>query len=80
MCYDPYGCFSDSPPFTDPLVQLPESPDTIQTTFWLYTRRNDAEGDGQKISPTEPKLLDGSNFDPTKKTVFILHGFLGKLL
>jgi len=79
VCYKPYGCFGDEPPFTDPLVQLPENPTVINTNFWLYTRTTQQADQGEKLDPMEPDLVGKSKFDPKRRTVIILHGFMGNI-
>ncbi|XP_057297074.1 pancreatic lipase-related protein 2-like [Hydractinia symbiolongicarpus] len=75
ICYHPYGCFSDAPPFDYPLVQLPEDPKVLNTKFSLFTRLNKDEG--QPLDPLDHAPTNNSNFDGTKKTVIIVHGYIG---
>ncbi|CAF1522795.1 unnamed protein product [Rotaria magnacalcarata] len=43
-CYDEYGCFTTLPPFGGtwerPIALLPQSPSTVLTRFFLYTREH----------------------------------------
>lgn len=77
VCYDPYGCFSDEPPFADSLVQLPQDPKDIGTTFTLFTKRNPETG--EEMSPVDPGSVGATNFDGRKTTVMFTHGYLGKV-
>lgn len=61
-----------------PLKKTPQSPETVDTKFWLFSRPN----------ITTPQLLTygdrrqsivNSNFDNTKATVLIAHGFKGSM-
>uniref|UniRef100_A0A8C8VMK0 Triacylglycerol lipase n=1 Tax=Pelusios castaneus TaxID=367368 RepID=A0A8C8VMK0_9SAUR len=77
VCYKRLGCFSDSPPWGGtlqrPLKGLPNSPDTINTTFILYTRENPKTF--QEISAITPSTIKASNFRTHRKTRFIIHGY-----
>uniref|UniRef100_A0A8C8SF10 Triacylglycerol lipase n=1 Tax=Pelusios castaneus TaxID=367368 RepID=A0A8C8SF10_9SAUR len=76
VCYKRLGCFSDSPPWGGtlqrPLKGLPNSPDTINTTFILYTRENPKTF---QISAITPSTIKASNFRTHRKTRFIIHGY-----
>jgi pimeloyl-ACP methyl ester carboxylesterase len=64
VCYGDFGCYVPRPGST----VLPESPEKVNTTFFLYTRNN----------PIQAKLISASNldsFDPTKSIKLIIHGF-----
>eukprot|EP00794_Sanderia_malayensis_P008107 gene8107-8976_t len=74
VCYPPYGCFNNDAPFHRTLVQLPESPAQIGVQFQLYTRAQHANHD--VISDTDASSIRTSTFDGTKKTIFIMHGYL----
>lgn len=78
MCYPPYGCFSDEPPYDRLLVKLPESPQVVGTKFMLYTRAQSANPD--IISDADPSSIRTSTFDGKKATFFVVHGYLGKFL
>ena len=43
--------------------------------MWLYTRNNRKKG--QKLKYNKKKTITKSNFDPSKDTKFIIHGFGG---
>ena len=78
VCYPPYGCFNDEPPYQRALVKLPESPKVVGTKFMLYTRAQSANPD--IISDADPSSIKTSTFDGRKATFFIVHGYLGNLL
>lgn len=40
VCYDYVGCFNNLPPFDNAHLNLPQSPNQIDTQFLLFTRRN----------------------------------------
>ncbi|KAJ8305692.1 hypothetical protein KUTeg_016237, partial [Tegillarca granosa] len=52
---------------------MPDSPEQIQTDFLLYTRLNPATE--QHLSYDDSVTLNTSNFDSSKMTRFIIHGF-----
>ncbi|XP_077987388.1 pancreatic lipase-related protein 2-like [Glandiceps talaboti] len=77
VCYDdPWGlgCFTNDPPY-DNVPNLPEDPDTVGTGFYLYTQRNKGNTEGQIIDRFNPDSLHNSNFDRTKLTKFLIHGW-----
>ncbi|XP_005100208.2 pancreatic triacylglycerol lipase [Aplysia californica] len=81
-CYPRVGCFSGGAPFYSlerPLNLLPQSPDTIQTKYMLYTRE----------SKTKEVVLDARHPDQhatvwtnykSRPTKFLVHGFLDSVL
>ncbi|KAK7869530.1 hypothetical protein R5R35_002303 [Gryllus longicercus] len=75
VCYPPLGCFSTAEPWTSPTrpMPAPDSPDSIRTTFFLYTRDRPATFTATTVPETS---LKGSDFNPKRPTVFIVHGFL----
>ncbi|XP_053984240.1 pancreatic lipase-related protein 2-like [Hylaeus volcanicus] len=42
--------------------------------FYLYTRDN--KNDSQQLYPNDTTSLKSSNFDPTKETIFLIHGWM----
>ncbi|XP_067393346.1 pancreatic lipase-related protein 2-like, partial [Emydura macquarii macquarii] len=77
VCYKRLGCFTDNPPWGGtlqrPLKGLPNSPESINTTFLLYTRDNLKRF--QEISAINPSTIKASNFRTHRKTRFIIHGY-----
>uniref|UniRef100_UPI00398E8F70 pancreatic lipase-related protein 2-like n=1 Tax=Pristiophorus japonicus TaxID=55135 RepID=UPI00398E8F70 len=80
ICYSRLGCFTDDVPWagTDqrPVKALPWSPEDVNTRLLLWTRRNTATF--QEITGINPSTIKDSNFDRTKKTRFIVHGYIDK--
>ena len=74
VCYTPYGCFTDNPPFNEPLVQLPEDPAKLNTVFSLYTKQSQG---AEIVDPLDVATVKKSHFNGTKRTVVALHGYLG---
>jgi len=80
VCYDNYGCFSSSAPWTSalrPLSALPMRPEEVQTRHLLFTRNTREEP--EELIPGKDPLLDFSQFDGKKKTAFIIHGWTDSL-
>ncbi|KAJ7383384.1 hypothetical protein OS493_028466 [Desmophyllum pertusum] len=73
VCYGKYGCFSKAEPFNN-LALLPLPPLVISPAFRLYTRSN--TGQPQFINDYELTKLQNSNFNGSKKTVFVAHGYI----
>ncbi|XP_071444897.1 pancreatic triacylglycerol lipase-like [Hetaerina americana] len=76
-CYDIYGCFSISYPWSSlkrPVTLFPESPAKVNPQYCLYTRRNPTEC--HKLLLGNPRSLFQSNLISKHKTYFISHGYL----
>ncbi len=73
VCYDELGCFTNGPPFGStvarPIGWLPDSPEKINTRFFLYTRNNPTN----PISIMHNKTQDLNGLLETK---IIVHGFV----
>lgn len=72
-CYGKYGCFNRFPHYVLSLQLLPQSPDEIGTKFMLFTRSN--RESFQLLNDEDEDKLKNSNFDSSKRTIFIVHGF-----
>ncbi|MBZ3890663.1 Pancreatic triacylglycerol lipase [Sciurus carolinensis] len=79
VCYDRLGCFSDDSPWAGiverPLKILPWSPADVNTRFLLYTNEN--QDNYQQIT-ADSSSIRSSNFKTSRKTRFIIHGFIDK--
>ncbi|XP_072851604.2 inactive pancreatic lipase-related protein 1 isoform X1 [Pogona vitticeps] len=80
VCYEPLGCFTDDAPWSGtllrPISKLPWSPEKLNTRFLLYTREH--PDSFEEIKATSPATISQSNFDASKITRFITHGFIDK--
>jgi pancreatic triacylglycerol lipase len=69
----PYGIFTNSSPYSDPvyrpIANLPQSPSIVNTTFFLFTRKNSLNGE------IITWYLTGKNFMVNKNITFIIHGW-----
>ncbi|XP_070801344.1 inactive pancreatic lipase-related protein 1-like [Pituophis catenifer annectens] len=78
VCYDRLGCFTDDIPWSGtverPIARLPWTPQEINTRFLLYTKKN--HDNFQEITAINPETIDYSNFNASKITRFITHGFI----
>jgi hypothetical protein len=74
ICYGDLGCFTTRPPFSTtlarPVALLPESPDLIDTRFYLYTRSN------QFYPSSIGHEFDSQYFKADKSVKLIIHGFI----
>ena len=75
VCYGKYGCFSKAPPFDERLVMSPQDPSIVNTTFSLYTRSNKHKA--HLIDDEDEEKLYDSNFEISKRTIIISHGWTG---
>uniref|UniRef100_UPI00358F8262 pancreatic lipase-related protein 2-like n=1 Tax=Myxine glutinosa TaxID=7769 RepID=UPI00358F8262 len=80
VCYEYLGCFSDDYPYSGseqrPIAKLPWPPEKINTRFLLFTRQNPSNW--QQIEARHPATINSSNFEETRQTAFIVHGFIDK--
>ncbi|XP_007907350.2 pancreatic triacylglycerol lipase [Callorhinchus milii] len=80
VCYPRLGCFTNEPPWggTDerPFKKLPWSSEDINIRFLLWTMKDTTNF--QEITGTNPSSIESSHFDVTRKTRFIIHGFIDK--
>lgn len=72
VCYRNVGCFRDEGPF-DYLDTLPAPPETINTTFTLYTRKNPVTG--TVVGLNNSTALSMSNFNQKNAVKIVIHGF-----
>lgn len=75
-CYGKYGCYSNKAPFNR-IVLLPLPPWVVNPKFRLYTRLH--PDTPQFIDDNDVTKLQQSNYNGTKKTVLIVHGYVGEL-
>ncbi|XP_057318075.1 pancreatic triacylglycerol lipase-like [Microplitis mediator] len=77
-CYDELGCLNITRSWYHlihrPLNVFPLPREVINTRFILYTNDNPTEG--QVLIVGKDKSIKRSNFDPKRKTKFIIHGFI----
>ncbi|ESO92407.1 hypothetical protein LOTGIDRAFT_216931 [Lottia gigantea] len=76
-CYGDLGCFGTGKPFFSvqrPLNILPLSPESINTKFRLYTRKNSKSE--HLLTYGDVSTLHGSHFNPAHPTKMISHGFI----
>ncbi|KAM4033002.1 pancreatic triacylglycerol lipase-like isoform 2-T2 [Anomaloglossus baeobatrachus] len=80
VCYSRIGCFTDNVPWAGtverPISQLPWSPDRINVRFLLFTKSNPTNF--QEVNAVNPSTISASNFRTSRKTRFIIHGFVDK--
>ncbi|XP_025025769.1 pancreatic triacylglycerol lipase-like isoform X2 [Python bivittatus] len=80
VCFPRLGCFTDDIPWAGtverPISRLPWAPEKINTRFLLYTKNN--PNNFQEITAINPETIVYSNFNASKITRFITHGFIDK--
>ena len=74
VCYDKYGCFDLHP---NPLVRFPQEPSELGTSFLLFTRKNSQTA--KIIDDSDVNKLRDSFFEISRRTIFLIHGYLGKI-
>ncbi|XP_015773631.1 PREDICTED: pancreatic lipase-related protein 2-like isoform X3 [Acropora digitifera] len=77
VCYGPdYGCFDQFPPFANPLMKLPQSPEEIGTSFRLYTRDNNITNEADELDDSDKEKLKKSHFNIERpRTIIVCHGW-----
>ncbi len=73
VCYPLVGCFDNNDPFNNAGLEVPQSPEIIDTAFLLFTQE----------APTNPEFLSYNNDDsirnadikPSRWLRIIVHGF-----
>ncbi|XP_052774952.1 pancreatic triacylglycerol lipase-like [Mya arenaria] len=79
ICYGDIGCFSTGGAFTSlyrPLSITPQSPQSVNPRFLLFTRQNPATGSHQFLAYTNTAGIQESNFKGSRPTKVVSHGFL----
>nr|BAF81028.1 protein 54 [Glandirana rugosa] len=78
VCYNRLGCFTSCPPYSGtlarPISHLPWAPEVIDTRFLLFTRANPYKF--QVISALNVTSVFHTNFISSRKSIFIIHGFV----
>ena len=74
VCYDKYGCFDRHPNL---LVRFPQEPSKLGTSFLLFTRKNSQTA--KIIDDSDVNKLRDSFFEISRRTIFLIHGFTGKI-
>ncbi|XP_056385437.1 pancreatic lipase-related protein 2-like [Hyla sarda] len=76
-CYENLGCFTNDYPYwsvTRPVSIFPQSPESINTQFFLFTQQNTDQY--QVIKPRDLSSLQQSYFSSSRNSVFIIHGYM----
>lgn len=77
ICYSEmrqeFQCYDLWPPYTNSNWHLPASPSEQNIHFKLYTTRNPTSP--QTVNAMDANSLRNSNWDSTRQTKFIVHGF-----
>ncbi|KAK6188484.1 hypothetical protein SNE40_004650 [Patella caerulea] len=74
VCYDELGCFMNAEPFNNALDELPESPEAVNATLNLFTRKNPTTS--QLLRYQDKTTISNSNYNPSIPTKILVHGFL----
>ena len=74
VCYDKYGCFDRHPNL---LVRFPQELSKLGTSFLLFTRKNSQTA--KIIDDSDVNKLRDSFFEISRRTLFLIHGFTGKI-
>ncbi|KAG8435842.1 hypothetical protein GDO86_013696 [Hymenochirus boettgeri] len=78
VCYEHIGCFKDTNPWSGTIERLigklPDSPEHINTRLLLFTPEN--PNNFQEIPALKPTDVSTTNFKTSRKTRFVIHGFI----
>lgn len=72
---DNVGCFARAKS-TSPLKKTPQSPDDLDTKFWLFTRSNPTDPEELTYGDKRQSIVN-SSFASNKATKVIAHGYKG---
>ncbi|XP_049806275.1 probable phospholipase A1 magnifin isoform X2 [Schistocerca nitens] len=73
VCYDDVGCFA-MPKKHSAFMKVPESPESVDTKFWLFTRTNTT---AQEVIDYGNGSLQSTNFNHSKPLKVLIHGYKG---
>ncbi|XP_047103185.1 pancreatic lipase-related protein 2-like isoform X1 [Schistocerca piceifrons] len=73
VCYDDVGCFA-MPKKHSAFMKVPESPESVDTKFWLFTRANTT---AQEVIDYGNGSLQSTNFNHSKPLKVLIHGYKG---
>ncbi|XP_046556330.1 pancreatic triacylglycerol lipase-like [Haliotis rubra] len=76
VCYDDLGCFSLDNGFDNSFGELPDSPDDVNATLTLFTRKS--KGQGQILDYKNEDTIVNSLLDVKEKTKIVVHGYLSE--
>ncbi|XP_078352813.1 pancreatic lipase-related protein 2-like [Oculina patagonica] len=74
VCYGKYGCFQRQPGANGFLVNLPESPADVGTSFHMFTRY----GFGI-IDDVDESKLTAPKYGIARRTIFVIHGYTANI-
>ncbi|XP_060604009.1 inactive pancreatic lipase-related protein 1-like isoform X2 [Ruditapes philippinarum] len=74
VCYDGVGCFHANHPFDNSFGELPDSPEDMEVRTFLWTRQNPVEA--QELKYQDIASIQDSNFDASRQTKVLIHGFM----
>ncbi|CAL4244012.1 unnamed protein product, partial [Meganyctiphanes norvegica] len=83
-CDDTLGCLDINDTWYDPSYNplgrhvnfRPSSRESIGTQFLIHTRKNRNNDTNHEVVADKPSTFDGTGFDASKPTKFIIHGFI----
>lgn len=74
VCYTHVGCFDNNDPFNNAASELPQSPETIDTAFLLFTQEAPTNPEFLSYEFDDEKIMK-SSINPSRWLRIIIHGF-----
>ncbi|KAL3868839.1 hypothetical protein ACJMK2_041596 [Sinanodonta woodiana] len=74
VCYQDIGCFTNRAPFDNTFGFLPEPTAEVEPRIFLHTRKHRLYG--EEVRPLNDPHMKGLNFDQSRPTKFVIHGFM----
>lgn len=75
VCYPVVGCFDNNPPYDNAALEVPQSPEIIDTHYVLFTQ--EAPNNPEVLSySVDDQVIKESSFNASRWLRIIVHGFI----
>jgi hypothetical protein len=75
VCYPIVGCFDNNAPYDNAALELPQSPETIDTQFLLFTQEKPSTPEFLSYI-NDDQSIENSKVNPSRWLRIIIHGFI----
>ena len=73
ICYSLVGCFDNNDPFNNAGLEVPQSPELVDTAFLLFTQ--DSPTNPEFLSYEDDSSILKADINPSRWLRIIIHGF-----
>jgi hypothetical protein len=74
VCYPLVGCFDNNDPFNNAALEVPQTPEFIDTAFLLFTQEAPTNPEFLYYDQADETLIN-SNINPSRWLRILIHGF-----